>query len=204
MDSLFQIEGDDATEMDDRSKLFYHIIYQALEDYTKLQHPSMRRKRYLEEAFCHANDMFFDETFQFLQITNDDGQHMGFQEMLTELFAHTVPIKRLQEYLVTTAKEHWEGRALNTIKIPENVIMDGHCYVVNQEVDEEPHIKFDEKIILLDKTQTDSYNQEEFCRLLIQIVCLHEEVPMSKSNMDKLGRGLFRMLRLNDCFTGNG
>jgi hypothetical protein len=202
MDSLFQIESDDTAELDDRSKLFYHIIYQAIEDYTKLQHPTMRQKRYLEEAFCHANDMLFDETFQFLSIYNDDGQHMSFPEMLQELFAHSVDIEKLQTYLVTTAKTHWENRTVQTIKIPENVIIDGHCYVVNQETEEEPHISFDEKIIKLDKNQQDTYNQEEFCRLLVQIVCMHEEIPMSKSNMDKLGRGLFRLLRLNDCFNG--
>ncbi len=189
----------------DHKKLLEMILKQTMDDYVKLQHPRMRERKYLEETFLEANDMLFDPEWRFMHLENEDGDKMNLQMMLTGILGkENLDVRLLQNRLISDAETFWMNKNLHTIKIPEVVVIDGHIYSVFHSMDVEGHhIEYDSKEIHLNKDTADSENQEEFCRMLVELVAHHTEVRMPGAQLDKFARGFFRLLRMNDCFVGD-
>lgn len=190
----------------DFKRLLEAILRQGMDDYIKLQHPRARVKKYMEEAFLEAADMLFDPTYQFLHLKNEMGDEMHLQDVLEVILGiENLSPKDLQEKVIDMSKEFWMKKQLQVIKIPECVVLDGHVYSVFNDQDVEGHyIDLANKTIFLDKNSEDSTNQEEFCKMLVELACHHEELKMRAVDLDRLGRCVFRLLRMNDCFTGTG
>lgn len=179
------------------------ILRQAMDDYIKLQHPKLRRKKYLQEAFDNAVDMFFDSDFRLLSIQNDQGEHMSLKELLTEIMDDDrVKLNKLQEHLIKEARSFWETKIVNTLYIPDSFLYDGHVYSITHHNNDVPEIDFHTKIIKIDKDHLATDNQEAFLQVALKIMLYHEDIPMSQKNISILGKGIFKMLRINGCFTG--
>lgn len=190
-------------DTDDYKRLLEAILRQAIDDYIKLQHPKYRTKKYLDEAFQSAVDLFFDSKFRLLSVKNEDGKDMSLKDMLrsmTELDKFSV--QKLKQYVIDEARKFWENKTINTIQIPDTVIVDGHVYSVFSAEEDDPYIDFDEHLIFVDKHSEKSENQEAFMKQLLEIAAYHEELQISKVNLEKLGRIMFRIMRMNSCFTG--
>lgn len=184
---------------DDYKDLLFKIFSQAIEDYIKLQHPSFRDKKYLQESFEAAIDLFFDSEYRFLYLKNELGEDMSLKDMVTILMDNSkADIQKLRDYVISEAVKFWETKIVRTIYIPETFVHDGHVYLV-QHTDNEPKIDYDDKIIYLNKKH-DSLSEEEFLKLAIEILFHHEGIPLDEST-EKIGKALFRMLKINSCFT---
>lgn len=57
------------------------------------------------------------------------------------------------------------------------------------------------KTILINKT-ANSDNEVQFMQTVMQIVLYHEDIPMNLSKTELLGKALYRMLKINSCFSG--
>ncbi len=189
---------------EDWKTLLRAILRQAMDDYVKLQHPSFRKKKYLQEAFDNAVAMVFDESFRFKApgLNNDDGDDMSFQDFCQELMSNRVNLDSMRQYLIQDAKEFWENKEIKTLYIPESFIYDGHVYSIFHS-EEEPTIDFEDKLIYCNKRATNSDNQLEFMKLATQVMLYHEELAMKGADVEQLGKALFRMLKVNSCFTGH-
>ena len=180
------------------------ILRQAVDDYVKLQHPKFRKKKYMQEAFDSAVDMFFDSEFRLLHLKNDDGEFMSLKEMITSILEDDrLEMDKMKEHVVNEARSFWETKLVNTIYIPESFIYDGHVYSVLHSDEEDVAIDFDLKTITLNKNIKDSENQQRFVESAVKVICHHEDLTISRVNLDKVGKGVFKMLRINSCFSGD-
>lgn len=192
----------DIIDHHDFGKLLSAIIRQALDDYIKLQHPKYRQKKYLIEAWDQAVDMFFDDEYRFLAIQNDDGDDMSLRDMVkTALKSDRADIQKLRDYAIQEALEFWDNKDIKTLDIPETVQVSGHVYKVRHTEDSNYVIDFTEKILTLDK-RPGIHNEERFINAVFEIMMYYEEIPIKKTNMKSMSKAWFRMLKVNNCFTG--
>jgi len=189
---------------EDYNTLLHAILKQAMDDYIKLQHPKFRKKKYLQEAFDSAVDMFFDSEFSMLHLTNDMGEEMNLKDMITQLLDDDrANLDKMRKHIIEGARSFWETKLVNTLYIPKSFIYDGHVYIVQHTEELDPEIDFEKKIITLNRKEEDSENQERFVLVALQVMLYHEDIGISQKNIEKLGKALFRMLRINSCFTGD-
>lgn len=194
--------SNNTTEIEEQYKtLLMAILKQAMDDYIKLQHPKYRRKKYLQEAFDAAVAMFFDDTYEFLYLKNQEGDYMSLKDLLGYFINNRrMEIKDLQQHLIKESKIFWENKLINVIDIPESYIYDGHVYSVLHTDEDDYSIDFVSKVIEINKDSSNSDNQELFIKAAIEIMLYHEDIPISGKNLQKLYRGFYRMIKVNSCF----
>ena len=191
-------------DTDDWKVLLNAILRQAMDDYVKLQHPKFRKKKYMQEAFDSAVNMFFDSDFRFLHVKGEDGDYMCLQELVSSILNdNRLEMDKMKNHVVSEARAFWETKLINTIYIPESFIYDGHVYSVHHSEQEDPELDLDLKTITLNKNIKDSENQQKFVESAVKVVCHHEDIAISQKNLDKIGKGIFKMLRINSCFSGD-
>jgi hypothetical protein len=179
------------------------VLRQAIDDYIKLQHPKFRKKKYLQEAFDSAVNMFFDSDFQFLHIKDPEGNFMSLKELASSILEDDrLDMEKIKIHVVSEARDFWETKMINTIYIPSTFIYDGHVYHVHHTDEDDTHIDLDKKIITLNKQTENSDNQQRFIETVIKLICYHEDIAISQKNIAKIGKGIFKMLRINSCFSG--
>ena len=187
----------------DYKVLLHAILKQAMDDYIKLQHPKFRKKLYLQEAFDSAVELLFNSDYRMLYVKNDMGEDLSLRELVTMLLDDSrADIKRLKEHVIQEARTFWETKLVRTLYLPENFIYDGHVYSVHHTDDFDPTIDFDKKEISINKKRG-SESEQQFLCVTIDIIFYHEDIPATKDTRDKLCRALFRMLKINSCFTGS-
>jgi len=200
-----EIEEEETITADpeDYKVLLHAILRQAMDDYIKLQHPKFRSKKYLQEAFDSAVEMLFNSEYRMLYVKNDMGTEMSLKDMVSSLMDDDrADLNKLKEHIIREAKAFWETKLVRTLYIPESFIYDGHVYTVNHTDDFDPTIDFDKKEILINRKRT-SESELQFLDLAVDIVFYHEELPAKKDVRSKLSKALFRMLKINSCFTGS-
>ena len=187
----------------DYKVLLNAILRQAIDDYIKLQHPKFRKKKYLQEAFDSAVDMFFDSEFKFLHVKDPEGNFLSLKDLISSILEDDrIQMDKMKNHVVNEARSFWETKMVNTLYIPDSFIYDGHVYAVHHSEEEDVSIDLDTKIISLNKDIKDSENQQRFMEASVKIICYHEDIAISQKNIDKIGKGIFKMLRINSCFSG--
>ena len=188
----------------DLNRLMHAILKQAMDDYVKLQHPVARRKKYMQEAFDSAVDMFFDSDFSFMYVKDEEDQEINLKDLIHQLMSDDrVNVEKIKGHVVANAQAFWQNKFINTIDIPESLIYNGHVYhILHIDDNDDAAVDFDNKTIGINKNLDCSDNQELFMQLCLQVVAYHEEFKIPASTMKKLGSSLFRLLRMNSCFVG--
>ena len=176
-----------------------------MDDYIKLQHPKFRKKKYMQEAFDSAVEMFFDSSFAFMHLKDENMDSISLKEMISQLMNDDrIDLNDIKEHVISEARTFWEVKLVRTLYIPDSFIFDGHVYsVYHTDDNEDSMIDFDQKTITVNKDVSNSENQQFFMKLCIQVISHHEEYIMPSATLDKLGNSLFKMLRMNSCFTGD-
>lgn len=174
----------------------------AMDDYVKLQHPKNRRKKYLREAFSTAVDMFFDSEYRMLHLQKGDGTFMSLKDFLGEIMANqNLDIENIKQHVINESRSFWETKMLSTVYIPDNVVFDGHVYAILKDEDsEEPEIDFQNKTIKINPDSDNTENQENFIICLVKIILYHEDIALSQQKITSIGKGIFKLLRMNACF----
>ncbi|MBM08058.1 MAG: hypothetical protein CMF69_00540 [Magnetovibrio sp.] len=187
----------------DYKVLLHAILRQAMDDYIKLQHPKFRSKKYLQEAFDSSIKMIFDSSFRFLYLKNEYGEEMSLRDLVSFLMEDDrAQLEKLKEHVIREARAFWETKLVRTLYIPESFIYDGHVYTVNHIDDPDPILCIDTKTISIDK-QGGSESEQNFLDMAVKIMYHHEEISANRETREKLSKALFRMLKINSCFTGS-
>ena len=147
--------------------------------------------------------MLFDNEYRMLYIKNELGEEMSLKDLVAEMLgSDQVDIEQMRNHVVEEAQTFWETKEINTIYIPNYFIVDGHVYQTVDH-DDDPQVNYDEKLIFIRKDSDNSVNQEDFCKLSLEILAYHLDMSISKQKLDQLGASFFRMMRTNSCFTGD-
>jgi len=195
----------DASQIDpaDFNTLLNAILRQSMDDYIKLQHPKFRSKKYLQEAFDSAINMLFDSSYRFLYVRNELDEEMSLKEMVSFLLNDDrVKIDNLKNHVIQEAQAFWETKLVRTLYIPDSFIYDGHVYKVEHRKDTDSEIDFENKTIFINKKRG-SEGELQFFEVAINIAFYHEDIVTNKSTRDLITKSLFRMLKMNSCFTGS-
>jgi len=117
--------------------LLQAVLTKAIDDYVKLLHPKQRKRKYLQEYFLEAVDMFFDDSYLMAYIQNDSGEPMSLKDLVNlSMDSGRGSIEELQEHVVNSALKYWQDKDMNVVNIPETLQVDGHVYHVFH-IDEE-------------------------------------------------------------------
>jgi hypothetical protein len=189
----------------DLRTLLIGIVNQALEDYQKLQHPTNRVKKYLQEDYLTAFDFLFDDEFELAYLPNGTNGNMSVHELLCEVLDTDSPnIEMLRNYAVKTTKEYWEGRKLAVLDhIPDTVCVSGrtfnvhHAYITGYDID------IDENTITLDKENSEE-NQKNFLQAMLEAILLLQDLEFKRSILKVLAKDLHWVLKVNNCFSYAG
>lgn len=197
------VTTDDLIDEKDVVVLCTNILRQAIDDYSKLAHPKQRRKKYLEEAYQNAVNMFFDSAYKMIAFKNDDDEDMSLEDFIKRVLeSERVDLDRLRDHVINQAVEYWETKDIRTVVIPSSVYVNGHVYQTSHHEDDYK-VDYDEKVIYLNRDDSNSENQEGFVAAVHEIVCYHEDITISKQQREQLSRAWFRVLRVNNCFVGD-
>lgn len=188
----------------DLKRLMHAILKQAMDDYIKLQHPITRKKKYMQEAFDSAVEMFFDSEYSFMYVKDEEDNMMSLKDLVYELMGDDrVQVDKIKDHVINSARTFWENKFINTIDIPDSLVFDGHVYsVYHTDDNDEANIDFKNKILTVNKDSSCSENQQQFIQMCIKIICYHEEYKISASVIDKLGNSVFKLMKMNSCFVG--
>lgn len=192
----------DVIDHHDFGKLLAAIVRQALDDYIKLQHPKYRKKKYLIEAYDNAVDMFFDDDYRFSAIQNEDGDDMSLRDMVqTALKSDRVEIQKIRDHAIDQAVAFWDKKEIRTVEIPESLQVNGHVYRVQHQPDPGYKVNYEAKTLFLDK-HSGSTQEECFVAATFEIMLHHEDIVLKKNDVKHISKAWFRMLKINNCFTG--
>jgi hypothetical protein len=187
----------------DRKQLLAVILTRALQDYVKLQPRRARTKVYLQEAFESAQDMLFDPTYEMLFVKDLEGNPMTLRSLVAEVMeTERADLDRLRLHAIEEAVREWNDRPLDTLEIPESLVVDGHVYSIFHTTGT-PFVNWEHKELYLNKDTSDTENQETLIQLAMEVAFRHCPGPrVSQENIHRLGSIWFRMLRMNSCFIG--
>lgn len=190
----------DVIDTVDSEVLLRHILRQAIDDYIKLQHPKFRQKKYLQEAFQDAVDMFFDPDYRFMHIKNEDGNDMSLPELLKQAnYGRQSQSDRLKAYIVKESKIYWQNKELSALTIPDTMPICGHVYSVIHEDLPGYRVDYESHDLYLNKQQS-SDSEETLIQAVTEILCYHEDLAISRVKREKLGKSLYATLKVNNSF----
>lgn len=197
-------ETDAPIDKQDLKRLMHAILKQAMDDYIKLQHPITRKKKYMQEAFDSAVEMFFDSEYSFMYVKDEEDNMMSLKDLVYELMGDDrVQVDKIKDHVINSARTFWENKFINTIDIPDSLVFDGHVYsVYHTDDNDEANIDFKNKILTINKDSSCSESQQQFIQMCMKIICYHEEYKISASVIDKLGNSVFKLMKMNSCFVG--
>ena len=201
--SVKNMADDERLDPEDYKTLLNAVLRQAIDDYIKLQHPKFRNKKYLKEAFTSAVELFFDKEYRFLYLKNEYDEDLNLKDLIAHLLNdNRSDLTLLQNHVIEEARVFWETKLIRTIYLPDNFIYGGHVYAVHHTDSQEASIDYNKKIITLNK-RNDSESEQEFIELAIGVCMHHEKKNMSQKEIEEIAKIVFRMLKINSCFTGS-
>ena len=193
----------DYIDTNDRKKLLTAVLRHAMDDIVRLMHPKYRRKKYLEEAYQQAIDMFFDSEYRMLKVKDETGEDMSLKELLTTCISNDLASpEALKSHLISETLKFWTEKDVTTVYIPDSFVVEGHPYRVFHREDIDYHIDYDDKIVYLNRDEADTENQERFVIAMVETLLYHTELPVSKKDLPALAKAFYRLMKFNDCFVG--
>lgn len=191
-------------DQEDWRVLLRHVLRQAIDDYIKLQHPRYRQKKYLQEAFQNAVDMFFDPDYRFGFIQNDEDTDMSLEDFLIDaLDTQRVDTDKLRSYVAESAAEYWREKSMDTIFIPDMFCVEGHVYDVVHKPEGDYFFDYEAKELHINKKQ-ESKNEQDFVLAMCEALCYHLDLRISKRNREEISKGLYRLLKVNNALRQPG
>lgn len=184
----------------DYQRLAVEVFRQALDDYKRLQFPSMRSRKYMHETWLEAVDMFWDPEYRLEAFTDDNKAPMDLRNfMMLASDRSNLDIEALYKYLKQESFTYWENKLAYTMSTPDVIMVCEVPYNILHSEQPSYRIDYDTRTIFVDKRQTD-LGQENFITAILEIICFHEDIRMAASARKIIGAVLTRTLKRNGHF----
>lgn len=192
----------DYLDREDYKTILRGVFKQAIEDYIKLQHPKYRKKAYLQEAFLDAVDMFFDPSYEFSHLIDEDGERMDLTSFIAFIRENDLfDLDRLKDWLVNESIIFWGEKNMDTVKVPTEIPIEGVVYHIHQKDVPTYQVDYESREIFLN-LKADMDAQSNFVCAVLEICAYHEGSRYKVSALRDLGKIWFRTLKVNNCFKG--
>lgn len=190
------------TDKADLRTLAIQVFYQAYTDFVHLQHPKTRTKPYVNEAWLSAIDMFFDPDYRldfFQSEETEDGMNIDeFLQLVSD--RENLNLEKLYSRLSIESSHFWENTMLDMYEIPRVFTICGMPYTVSHKEIASYSVDYVLYEISLNLTNPSDITFVAFFQAIVEIICYHTELRISKEQRLILGKTFFETLRLNNSF----
>jgi hypothetical protein len=184
---------------EDYRQLIKAVIETAIVDYTKLQHPLNRTKKYLDEGFLSAIDMFFDDSFTFESFTSIENESpLTTADMLCIMINSTeVDMIQTKQHVIDESINYWWTKNFHDIKIPSKIVVYGKTWFVHNA--QKQHIDYDKNHLYLPLKSNKA--DRMFFDLVLQVILKEADINISKADFKKLHKVFYLFLKVNNAFS---
>ncbi len=190
----------DPIEPEDLNKLTIQVFRQALEDYVHLQHPSTRVKKYVHEAFLSAVDLFWDPTYRLDLFKDENNDPMDLEEFLKLASDRSnLDLEAFTKYIQDQSTIYWSNKLVNTITIPDIMMICNTPYDVSHIDEEQFKVDYDNRVLYINKKPSE-VNNIRFVTAILEIICFHQDLRVNKTAQKELGNKFYNVLKMNNSF----
>lgn len=183
---------------EDYRQLIKAVIETAIVDYTKLQHPLNRNKKYLDEGFLSAIEMFFDENFRFESFTSIENEiPLSTEDMLCIMVnSNEVNMKETRQHVIDESINYWWTKNFHDIKVPSKIVVYGKTWFVHNA--QKQHIDYDKNQIYLPLKSNKA--DRVFFDCILKIILAEANLNISDKDFKKLHKIFYLFLKVNNAF----
>ena len=175
------------------------VIENAIVDYTKLQHPLNRNKKYLNEGFISSVQMFFDDEFTFDAFRSmENNEPLNIKDMLSIMTNSTdIDIKKTKQFVIDESINYWWTKNFHDIKVPSKLIIYGKTWFVHNAQKE--HIDFENNRFYLPIKNNKA--DRIFFKLILNVFLKEADITLSKKDFNQLHKIFYLFLKVNNAFS---
>jgi hypothetical protein len=190
----------DPIEPEDLNKLAVQVFRQALEDYIHLQHPATRIKKYVHEAFLSSVDMFWDPDYRLDLFKDENGEAMDLETFLKLASDRSnLDLEAFTRYIQDQSETYWRNKYVNTITIPDIMMVCNTPYDISHIDEDQFRVDYDNRVLYINKKPLEA-NHMRFCAAILEIICFHTDLRVSKAAQKELGHKFYDVLKMNNSF----
>ena len=175
------------------------VIENAIVDYTKLQHPLNRNKKYLNEGFISSVQMFFDDEFTFDAFRSmESNEPLDIKDMLSIMTNSTdIDINKTKQFVIDESINYWWTKNFHDIKVPSKLIIYGKTWFVHNA--QKDHIDFQKNRLYLPIKSNKA--DRIFFKLVLNIFLKEADITLSKKDFNQLHKIFYLFLKVNNAFS---
>jgi hypothetical protein len=183
----------------DYRHLINAVVENAIVDYTKLQHPLNRNKKYLNEGFLSSVEMFFDDEFRFDAFRTMDGDEpLSIKDMLSIMTNSTdVDLNKTKQYVIDQSIDYWWNKSFHDVKLPSKLIIYGKTWFIHNSQKE--FIDFNKNHFYLPIKNNKS--DRIFFKLVLKVFLHEANIELTKQEFNSLHKIFYLFLKVNNAFS---
>lgn len=191
----------DKEELDhdeDYKRIVKAVIDSSITDYVKLAHPKNRNKRYLEQTFLNAIEVFFDDSYKFEAFVSIvDQSPLSTKDLISIMISNSgVSMDKTRQHVINESIKYWWEKNFNDISIPSSINIFGKVYFIHNASTE--HIDLDKNKIFLPIKKTGS--DRIFFKLCLKVILIESGIQLEEETFNKLHKVFYLFLKINNAF----
>jgi hypothetical protein len=191
----------DKEELDhdeDYKRIVKAVIDSSITDYVKLAHPKNRNKKYLEQTFLNAIEVFFDDSYKFEAFVSIvDQLPLSTKDLISIMISNSgVSMDKTRQHVINESIKYWWEKNFNDISIPSSINIFGKVYFIHNASTE--HIDLDKNKIFLPIKKTGS--DRIFFKLCLKVILIESGIELEEETFNKLHKVFYLFLKINNAF----
>lgn len=191
----------DKEELDhdeDYKRIVKAVIDSSITDYVKLAHPKNRNKKYLEQTFLNAIEVFFDDSYKFEAFVSIvDQLPLSTKDLISIMISNSgVSMDKTRQHVINESIKYWWEKNFNDISIPSSINIFGKVYFIHNASTE--HIDLDKNKIFLPIKKTGS--DRIFFKLCLKVILIESGIQLEEETFNKLHKVFYLFLKINNAF----
>jgi len=182
---------------DDYRKIIKAVFDSAIVDYTKLQHPKNRNKKFLQQSFIDVTAMFFNPEFAFENFLSleDEKTNLSFKDLLSYyLEKNIINMEDIQNHVANHSIHYWWTKNFHDLQVPATITIAGTVWTVINSPNN-PYVDKTTKRIYCPIKKVGS--DRLFFRICLKIILDASEITLSEEQYDSLFKIFYLFLKIN-------
>lgn len=182
---------------EDYIKIVKAVFDSSLVDYTKLQHPKNRNKKFLQESFQDVVSMFFDTSFLFEHFCSleDENKNLSFQDLLKYyLKKNTINMNEIHSHIAETSMDYWWNKNFHDLQVPQTITIAGIVWTVINSPSNS-YLDYENKRIYCPVKKVGS--DRIFFKLCLKLILDSAHIELDSSQIDLLFKFFYLFLKIN-------
>lgn len=192
------IDEEELDHDEDYKRIVKAVIESSITDYVKLAHPKNRNKKYLEQIFLNAIEVFFDDSYKFEAFVSIvDQLPLSTKDLISIMISSSgVSMDKARQHVINESIKYWWEKNFNDISIPSSINIFGKVYFIHNASTE--HIDLDKNKIFLPIKKTGS--DRIFFKLCLKVILIESGIELEEETFNRLHKVFYLFLKINNAF----